>query len=125
MHVQFKNPRTGEIKEVKIGWSWTLFLFSGIFGLPLFLRKLNVWGELFLALAVVNIIGPPLVDMSHPFVGIGLRVNLFFVFLGLEIWLGIKGNEMTAKNYLENGWLFADEGTDSVRFARDKWGLAT
>jgi hypothetical protein len=42
----------------------------------------------------------------------------------LRDWLGIKGNEMTAKNLLENGWEFADSGSDAVRFARLKWGLA-
>lgn len=45
----FRNPRTGELREVKVGWSWTLFFFSGLFGLPLFLRGLHVWGALFLA----------------------------------------------------------------------------
>jgi hypothetical protein len=46
------------------------------------------------------------------------------IFCGLQIWLDIKGNEMTAKNLLENGWEFADSGSDPVRFARLKWGLA-
>ena len=31
---------------------------------------------------------------------------------------------MTAKNLLENGWEFTDSGSDAVRFARQKWGLA-
>ena len=56
MLVSMKNPKIGEIKEVKVGFSWILFLFSGFFGLPLFLRKLYVWGGVFLALWVVNVI---------------------------------------------------------------------
>ena len=49
MKVAMKNPKTGEVKEVKVGWSWTLFLFSCFFGLPLFLRKLNLWGGICVA----------------------------------------------------------------------------
>ena len=32
MLVSMKNPKIGEIKEVKVGFSWILFLFSGFFG---------------------------------------------------------------------------------------------
>jgi hypothetical protein len=119
MRVALKNPRTGEVKEVKVGWSWTLFLFAGVFGLPLFLRKLYIWGFVFLVLWVVNLLGPYAAGAD----GIGISVLMFFVFLVLQIWLGIKGNEMTAKNYLEQGWDFADPRSEAVRFARGKWGI--
>lgn len=66
---------------------------------------------MFLALWIVNLIGPSLA-------GIGLSIALFFIFLGLKIWLGVKVNEMTAKNYLDNGWLFSDEGSDTARLAK-------
>ena len=49
-----QDPQTGELKEVKAGWSWTLFLRSGIFGQPLFLLKLHIWGFVFLVLCVVK-----------------------------------------------------------------------
>lgn len=45
------------------------------------------------------------------------------LFIGLSIWMGIKGNEMTAKNYLETGWQFADGNSDAVRYAKGKWGI--
>ena len=48
-------------------------------------------------------------------------INL--VFLGLQIWLGIRGNEMTAKNYLELGWNFTNPDSDEVKFAKGKWGI--
>lgn len=120
MKVRLKNQVTGELKEIKVGWSWTLFLFSGIFGLPLFLRKLNTWGFLFLALWVVNLIGPYIAGAEAA----GISLVMFFIFAGLGIWLGIKGNEMTAKNYLELGWRFADPLSEDAKFARGKWGIA-
>jgi hypothetical protein len=119
MQVSFKNPKTGEMKRVKVGWSWTLFFFSGVFGLPLFLRKLYIWGFVFLALWAVNL----LVSSSTSENADAAKVFMFFVGLGLAVWLGVKGNEMTAKNYLEQGWTFAEPQSDAVKFAQGKWGI--
>jgi hypothetical protein len=49
INVAFQNPTTGEIKSVKVGWSWLLLFLSGVFGIPLFMRKLTMWGFVFLA----------------------------------------------------------------------------
>ena len=119
MRVAFRNTATGEKKDVKVGWSWTLFLFAGVFGLPLFLRRLYNWGFVFLALWVVRLIAPSLAGDY----GEGISAAMFFLCLGLEIWLGVKGNEMTAKNYLEHGWRFADPQSDDTKFACRKWGI--
>ena len=120
MNITMKNPKTGEIKQIKVGVSWILFLFSGLFGLPLFLRKLHVWGGIFLALWVVNLVAPAAFPNDQ---GIGIVIILFFVFLGLQIFVGIKGNEMTAKNYLENGWLFLEPDAEPTIMAKRKWGI--
>ena len=121
MKVAMTNPKTGEVKEVKVGWSWILFLFSGFFGLPLFLRKLHVWGGIFLILWIVYIIAPSIMQNEEEALGLMILLNL--VFLGLQIWLGIRGNEMTAKNYLELGWNFINPDSDEVKFAKGKWGI--
>ena len=121
MKVAMTNPKTGEVREVKVGWSWILFLFSGFFGLPLFLRKLHVWGGIFLILWIVYIIAPSIMQNEEEALGLMILLNL--VFLGLQIWLGIKGNEMTAKNYLELGWNFINPDSDEVKFAKGKWGI--
>ena len=121
MKVAMTNPKTGEVKEVKVGWSWILFLFSGFFGLPLFLRKLHVWGGIFLILWIVYIIAPSMMQNEEEALGLMILLNL--VFLGLQIWLGIKGNEMTAKNYLELGWNFTNPDSDEVKFTKGKWGI--
>lgn len=121
MKVAMINPKTGEVKEVKVGWSWILFLFSGFFGLPLFLRKLHVWGGVFLVLWLVYLVVPSLFYNEEEALGLSIVLNL--IFLGLQIWLGIKGNEMTAKNYLELGWNFINPDSDEVKFAKGKWGI--
>ena len=121
MKVAMTNLKIGEVKEVKVGWSWILFLFSGFFGLPLFLRKLHVWGGIFLILWIVYIIAPSIMQNEEEALGLMILLNL--VFLGLQIWLGIKGNEMTAKNYLELGWNFINPDSDEVKFAKGKWGI--
>lgn len=115
------NPKTGEVKEVKVGWSWILFIFSGFFGLPLFLRKLYIWGGVFLVLWLVYLVVPSLFYNEEEALGLSIVLNL--IFLGLQIWLGIKGNEMTAKNYLELGWNFTNPNSDEVKFAKEKWGI--
>ena len=121
MKVAMTNPKTGEVREIKVGWSWILFLFSSFFGLPLFLRKLHVWGGIFLVLWSLYIIFPSMMQNEEEALGLMILLNL--VFLGLQIWVGIKGNEMTAKNYLELGWNFINPDSDEVKFAKGKWGI--
>jgi hypothetical protein len=121
MKVAMTNPKTGEVREVKVGWSWILFLFSSFFGLPLFLRKLHVWGGIFLVLWSLYIIFPSMMQNEEEALSLMILLNL--VFLGLQIWLGIKGNEMTAKNYLELGWNFTNPNSDEAKFAKGKWGI--
>lgn len=121
MKVSMINPKTGEVKDIKVGWSWILFLFSSFFGLPLFLRKLHVWGGIFLVLWSLYIIFPSMMQNEEEALSLMILLNL--VFLGLQIWLGIKGNEMTAKNYLELGWNFTNPNSDEVKFAKGKWGI--
>jgi hypothetical protein len=120
MSIVLRNKSSGETKEVKVGFSWILFLFAGCLGIPLFLRRLHVWGAVFLALWILDV----LVVMASPEQGSAIVFSINLIFCGLQIWLGIKGNEMTAMNLLENGWEFTDSGSDAVRFARLKWGIA-
>jgi hypothetical protein len=119
MQVRFRDPRTGKLKDVKVGWSWTLFMYSSLFGLPLFLRKLHFWGLVFLALSIVDMLAPAVVDTDTPtYAGL-----MFLIFLLPAIWIGLMGNEMTAKALLERGWLLVDPQSDAARQACRKWGL--
>ena len=118
MKVQLKNTTTGEVVQIKVGWSWTLFFFAGFFGLPLFLRKLHVWGGVFFGLLILDLV---LINIDPI-----LSFMLFLpTMMGMSIWIAIKGNEMTAKNFLERGYEFVDPDSDVVRFAKVRWGLPT
>lgn len=121
MYVDLQNSRSGEMKRIKVGFSWVLLFFSGFLGLPLFLRRLYVWGGVFLALWIVNFIGPSIAGADED--AVMIQVVMFLIMLGLSIWLAIKGNEMTAKNLLEQGWEFSESDSDATKFAKHRWGL--
>ena len=117
--VGFKNPRSGETRNVKVGWSWILFFFAGFLGIPLFLRKLHIWGGVFLAIWLVNL----LLSASDPLAFTAMRLGLVALGVGMSIWMAIKGNELTAKNYLELGWEMVDPEGDAAKAGKDRWGL--
>lgn len=109
MHVLLRHQITGEIKRIKIGFNWVLFLFSWLYGIPLFIRGLWAHGLAVFALCVLIVIA-----------GKGAAPLLGLVAIGTTIFYGIKGNELTAKRLLSDGWVFAEEGAPT-EFARAKW----
>jgi hypothetical protein len=115
MKVKFNNPRTGQIKSVKVGWNWALFMSGSLIGLPLFWNGLPAWGSVMVSLWALGLI------ISH---GTG-TVILTVIGMGLSIFLGVNGNEMIAKNYLQQGWEFADPESTTVKIAKEQWGLET
>lgn len=114
--VGLKHPQTGEIKSVKVGFAWVPFLFAWFFGLPLFLRQLHVWGVVMCGL----FIGGFAFAISSP----ELYIAASLASLVLHFVFGFAGNAMTAKNYLKNGWEFVEPDSDTVKFAKQKWGIA-
>jgi hypothetical protein len=116
--VAFKNPSTGEIRQVKCGWSWTIFFFSPFFGIPLFLRGLFGWGIVFVGLWLIHsaMIHNP--DMAlHP----GVRAIRLLSLLPW-IWVSAHGNKLTAKRYLQRGWVFDSPDGELTRMAKRRWG---
>lgn len=95
--IPFKNPQTDEVRTVKVGWSWTLFFFTNFFGVPYFIRRLPRWGFLFLATSIIGNVFQ---------VALGAQPILLLLsagYLAIAIGMGLKGNEITAKAYLEKG----------------------
>ena len=119
--VLFKQPAGQRAKRVKLGFAWDLFLFAGLFGVPLFLRGLPGWGAVVLGLWIADL-----------FLGWGDsgalfvpgQVALFAAFLGLQCWLGVHGNALTARACRARGWI-ADNARDAgVRRALQAWRIA-
>lgn len=124
MKVMLHNPNSGELKAVKVGWSWTLFFFSGFFGLPLFLRKLHYWGLFFLLQPVLfNFVPDPPEDKEDAAILGMAYLIMVLIQLGLYVFIAIKGNEMTAKNLLEKGWKFAHPDAIETQAAKKFWRL--
>jgi hypothetical protein len=115
MKVQFSNPRTGQVKSVKVGWNWGLFLSGGFIGLPLFLNGLCMWGAVMASLWIFSFI---IMDGTASVILSGIGV-------GLCIYLGARGSEIIAKKYLMHGWRWLNPESDTVNFAKNQWGLNT
>ena len=76
-------------------------------------------GGLFLALWLVHIMLGIIGQESET--ATIFYVLLQFIFIGLMTFMGIKGDELTAKNYLEQGWEFVDGDSEAVQQAKRKW----
>lgn len=128
--VGFRHPVTGQVRMVKIGWSWTMFFFSTFWGIIWFIRGLMDFGWTIVA---INVIG---VSMFSIEIAAALQKNFALVTFtalggwvlglgqfGFGIWAGIKGNEVTAKRYLKKGYELIDPNNDIVKYAKMKWGM--
>lgn len=124
--ITFKNSITGETATIKVGFSWILFLFSSFFGIPLFLRKLYFLGVIMLILEAANII---LVVFSESYYSnyyselVFLMYVLQFGMFGLNIFLGIKGNKMTALNYIKLGYKITNKEDYKINIVKESWNL--
>lgn len=123
VYVNLQNERTGELKAIKVGWSWTLLFFTQFFGIPLFIRRLNQWAVIVLTMHLVTIYMTSRLedtqDTEYAFSAIILSIFI----LALSFFFALKGNEMTAKHLLENGWVFANQDDTMTHFAKNKWNV--
>lgn len=118
---------TGEVKFVKVGWSWTLFLFANFLGIPLFLRGLNILGVLLIILDIISWgikFSGSMISDEYIVIAASASMIVSLFMLAVAIWLGMKGNEITAKHYLNKGWVFGNSDEISTKFARMTWKLA-
>ena len=109
-HVALQNSKTGELRQIKIGWNWILFFFSSFAGIPLFRRKLVAWGCVFFALNVAAIIFQSMGSKTAVF-----GVLILIIQIVLACYVAAKGNQMTAKALLDRGSLSRTElGDDQI-----------
>ena len=121
MKVALRHNGTGDFKNVDTGWSWSLFIASGFLGLPLYFRGLALWGTVMMIAWSLSLI---LLVIAHPGTGVSLfDWSLTILTLVLCIFLGLKGNAMTAKRYISLGYEFVNPDTVEARVATESWGL--
>jgi hypothetical protein len=88
----YKNS-VGIYEAVKGGWSWPGFFFTWIW---CFVKKINSIG-----------VGLLIYYMITWFIPIGeMDILLFFISLGINIWLGSSGNKMRKTNLIKRGFQF-------------------
>jgi hypothetical protein len=106
MTIALRHPITGEIRVQQEGWSWGCFFGAGVLGLPLFRRRLPVWGAAMLVFDITVFIvawidtsaGQSLYEWMS---GIGIAASFYF---------GFRANAMAVERALNHGWEFADGG---------------
>src|SRR3979490_2309475 len=81
INIAFQNPQSGDIRFVKVGWSWVLFFFSGILGIPLFQWRLYAWGSVFAAMSFISL------ACNISGTNAGAQFIVLIVVL-LQVWIG-------------------------------------
>ncbi|MFG1395125.1 hypothetical protein [Xanthobacter agilis] len=114
-----KNPKTGELKAIGMGWNWLFFLLGSFFGIPLFLYRLYLMGGVTILVNIASSIFMGASAADNP-IGtlIGLGIQLAFL-----IYLGMKGNELIAKSLLDKGWIFAKPESPEAQVAMSNWKI--
>lgn len=114
--VQMINERTREVRQIKVGFSWPIFCFSWVFGIPLFRRGLRGLGVFMIFWTIGTLI---LLAILPPIAGL-----LLPIYLGSLGYFGRMGNEYTAKKLLARGWSFLEPESNDVRYACLQWKIA-
>jgi len=120
--INFRHKPSGKERRVATGFAWDLFLFAGVFGVPLFLRRLPSWGAAVLVLWLFVLI-VSIVHVGAEATQIAQLV-LFAAFLVLQIGLGFYGNRLTARTLLHHGWTIDQPSDRSIKLVVEKWRLA-
>lgn len=87
MNVNLKND-LGQVKQVKLGFSWTAFFFG--FFVPVFRQDWKWAGIMFGAGLVAGVIAN---QLNVPYIGLGLNI----------VW-GLLYNKLHVKELLAKGW---------------------
>lgn len=118
--IALRHPAKDKVKRISVGFAWDLFLLAGVtFGVPLFLRRLPQWGAAVLGLWVVNLVAGRFARETLWLA----EVPLFLAFFLLQLWLGLRGNVLTARAYVARGWRVEDARSGGVRRVLERWRI--
>lgn len=119
MSIALRHRSTGNFKFIGTGWSWPIFMGAGLLGLPLFFRGLALWGTLMMTLWCLQV--------TVPFASVTndntLEWLLNIAIMGFSVFLGIRGNALSAKHFFACGYEFANPDSSEARIAADRWGI--
>jgi hypothetical protein len=104
MSVALRHPVSGRVKILREGWSWGCFLGVGLLGLPLFSRGLALWGAVMVTVNTLALV----LGFEATKGASALASWIGLATLGLNLFLGVKANDMAIRRYLSLGWEFAD-----------------
>ncbi|HEX3971225.1 MAG TPA: hypothetical protein VHX19_07865 [Stellaceae bacterium] len=123
LSIGFVHKASSRERRVATGFAWDLFLFAGVFGLPLFWRRLSSWGAAVLVLWLFVLL-VSLVRVTAEPTQVA-QLILFAAFLILQVWLGFFGNRLTARTLLHHGWTIDRPNDRGNKLVIEKWKLLT
>lgn len=106
------QPATGKTARVKVGWSWTTLFFAPV-GVPLFLRRMYVWGAGMILLSLAGLVFS--IATEKPAGALTLLPS---------IYLAAVANRRHAKKLIADGWQVAEPTSEGAMHAKAKWGLS-
>lgn len=133
--LEMVNPANGEKKQMPFGFNVQFLVFSNLFGLPLFFKRMWGWAWLmfFLStaqfwlffkrlsaiLSAMKVQDYYALPQSDP-----ADTALTSVLFVLAVLLAVKGNEWAVKGLLKKGWRFVQPDQEAVKKAAAKWKLS-
>ncbi len=131
MRLLMQDPRTHEVKTVKVGWSWTCFFFTQFFGVPLFLRGLIAGGIVAVVAELLWLSARPYLFLAvlaafsaNSVLGLATAVLLLGPFGAFPLYWGLRGNKKYLIRLLERGWQPLDPNDAAFEYALSRWDLA-
>jgi hypothetical protein len=122
LSIRLKHKPTGKERSIGTGFAWDLFLFAGVFGVPLFWRRLPQWGAIMLVLWLLVVIDGAV--RANAGTTQAVQLVLFLAFLAVQLWLGLYGNRLTVRNLLAHGWNIDQANDAGTKRVVARWGLA-
>jgi len=117
--VYFKNPNNEKMESLKVGFNFLLFFFGlNFLGLFLFLGKLKNWGVFCLCFDIIALY---IIGKEHNII---VTYVIELIGLGFSIYFGLKGNELSGKQLLKDGYEFVDPDSENVIYAKKKWCIS-
>ena len=120
--IAFKHPKGDTIYWAKVGFDWGAFWALPVLGgLPFFLRRMNILGVYCLAFSLIVAVtsGLERLVQKNSF----YMLPMFVFGLGISIYFGIRGGKLTARHYLEEGYVFHTKDKALLDRAKKKWNL--